>query len=49
METFSKPQSKAKLPTKAVIIAARMGTLMKQEKNFSTPGSLLDRYVCAVA
>ena len=31
METFSKPQSKAKLPTKAVIIAARMGTLMKQE------------------
>ena len=31
VETFSKPQSKAKLPTKAVIIAARMGTLMKQE------------------
>ena len=53
VETVSKPQRKAKLPTKAVImalesIAAGMGTLMKQESSPS-PGSLLDRYICAVA
>ena len=50
---MSKPQRKAKLPTKAVImalesIAAGLGTLMKQESSPS-PGSLLGRYICAVA
>ena len=53
VETVSKPQRKAKLPTKAAImalesIAAGLGTLMKQESSPS-PGSLLDRYICAVA